>query len=161
MKDKSTLSVPLMPEEVEWRIQSTSKDGSKTTVVPYIQNRAVMNRLDMCYGEFYWRNEFQRWGDKGVLCGISIYDEERKEWVTKWDGADDTHIEPTKGGLSDAMKRCAVQWGMGRELYQYPRIFIEGDHKFIPNWAADKLDKVVTAHNEGKLTNAMYTLKQN
>jgi hypothetical protein len=157
----NTMTKPLLPDEVEWRIQSTSKDGSKTTVVPYIQNRAVMNRLDMIYGEMNWRNEYREWKAKGVLCGISIYDAEKKEWVTKWDGADDTNIEPTKGGLSDAMKRCAVQWGMGRELYQYPRIFIEGDHKYIPNWAADKLDKVVTAYIDGKLTNSIYTLKQN
>ena len=53
--------------------------------------------------------------DGGVLCGISI--KINNEWITKWDGAENTDIEGVKGGLSGSMKRAAVQWGIGRYLY--------------------------------------------
>ena len=49
------------------------------------------------------------------MCAISI--RINNEWVTKWDGAQETAVEPIKGGFSDAMKRAAVQWGIGRYLY--------------------------------------------
>ena len=49
---------------------------------------------------------------------LRVVDSEgNSEWITKWDGADDTHVEATKGGLSDAEKRAAVKWGIGRYLY--------------------------------------------
>lgn len=153
-----TLTTALLPDEVEWRVQSVTKTG-KTVVVPYIQNRAVQQRLDSLYGPMGWRNEYKEWRTKGVICGISIYNDLIEQWVTKWDGADETNIEPTKGGLSDSMKRCAVQWGMGRELYKYPRVFVEGEHKFIPHWAQTRLAALVKAHNEGKLDRDMYTIK--
>ena len=62
-----------------------------------------------------WRNEFTKWGEKSTLCGISI--RIGGEWITKYDGASETDIEAVKGGFSDSMKRAAVQWGMGRYLY--------------------------------------------
>lgn len=54
------------------------------------------------------------------LCGISVWDDEKKQWITKWDGADGTNFEETKGGLSDSMKRAAYHWGVGRYLYDLP-----------------------------------------
>lgn len=56
--------------------------------------------------------------------GISIYFENRG-WVTKWDGAEDTDVEPVKGGLSDSMKRAAVHWGVGRVLYNMDAIWVD------------------------------------
>jgi hypothetical protein len=140
------LKKPMQPHEIEWRIAGK---GTRTTVVPYLQNRAVMDRFDAAFGVNGWQNTFERWGDKGVKCGLSVLCGD--EWITKFDGADDTAIEPTKGGFSDSMKRAAVQWGLGRDLYKYPRVFIEGEHKYIPDWASDLLDKLVTASIEGKL----------
>ncbi len=107
------------PNEIEWRIQrSGSRDGKPwAKVVAYITNRAIMDRLDNICGPGNWKNEFTRWGEHGVLCGISIY--VNSEWVTKWDGAEETSIEAVKGGFSASMKRAAVQWGMGRYLYEW------------------------------------------
>ena len=64
---------------------------------------------------YSWKNEFTAGPNGGLLCGISVF--HNNEWITKWDGADNTQIESIKGGLSSAMKRCAVQWGIGRYLY--------------------------------------------
>ena len=82
--------------------------------MPYVTNRAIQNRLDDVMGPDRWHNEFKPWHSTGKresqLCGISLYFEERG-WITKWDGAEDSDIEPIKGGLSDSMKRAANQWG--------------------------------------------------
>lgn len=112
------LQAPFLPEELEWRVGATSGDKSKGLALAYVTNRAIQNRLDDVFGPFGWRNEYQAWQGKSQLCGISVYDEEKREWVTKWDGADNTDFESTKGGLSDAMKRAAYQWGIGRYLYK-------------------------------------------
>src|SRR5262249_44070840 len=71
-----------------------------------------------------WKNEYQRWGEHGVICGLSARPGSIVgEWITKWDGAEETDIEATKGGLSGAMKRAAVQWGIGRYLYDLEETF--------------------------------------
>jgi hypothetical protein len=87
-------------------------------VLAYITNRAIMERLDKVCGPENWRNEYTKGPDGGILCGLSI--RVGDEWVTKWDGAENTEVESVKGGLSDAMKRAAVQWGIGRYLYKLP-----------------------------------------
>lgn len=83
----------------------------------FITSRAIQRRLDETVGPFHWKTEFSPWhqiGNGSQLCALSIYDEERKEWVTKTDGAENSDIEPMKGGLSDSFKRAAVQ--QGRQL---------------------------------------------
>lgn len=118
--DLSKLKDPFPPEDVEWRLAQCGKSGGKiwARCLAYITNRAIMNRLDEVCGPENWRNEYREWavgGKAGVLCGLSI--RVKGEWITKWDGAEQTDIEAVKGGLSDAMKRAAVQWAMGRYLY--------------------------------------------
>lgn len=110
------------PEEIEWRIGQCGKNqkGIWAKCLAYISNRAVMERLDDVCGPAGWRNEFAVGPGGGVVCGISIrvtHEDGISEWVTKFDGAGNTDIESVKGGLSDAMKRAAVQWGIGRYLY--------------------------------------------
>ena len=121
---RTRLTAPFKASDVEWRIaRSGIKDGKPWGMcLAYITNRAIMDRLDEVVGPGAWRNEYQRWGDKGVLCGLSIRGgfeglDVVHSWVTKWDGAEETDIESVKGGLSAAMKRAAVQWGIGRYLY--------------------------------------------
>lgn len=117
MIDFSKLKVPFPEKDIEWRIQSSGKTGDRhwARVLAYVTNRAIMARLDDVCGPANWKNEFKEWIGKGVLCGISIKVE--GEWITKWDGAEETNIDATKGGLSSSMKRAAVQWGIGRYLY--------------------------------------------
>jgi hypothetical protein len=115
------LQKPFSLEELEFRIGATTKDKSKCIPLVYVTNRAIQNRLDDIFGPFAWRNEYKEWKG-GQLCGISILHE--GEWITKWDGAEDSQIESLKGGLSDSMKRCAVQWGIGRYLYNSENIWV-------------------------------------
>lgn len=134
-----TLKKPIQPNEIEWRV-SNSKNG-KMLVVPYITNRCVMDGFDEAFTPAGWQNTFSEWRDKGVKCGIGVKID--NEWVWKYDGADESNIEATKGGFSDSMKRVAVQWGLGRDLYNYPAVYIEADGGYIPSWAKKKLHNMV------------------
>ena len=116
--DFKKLREPFMPFDVEWRIQQAGQSNGKiwAKVLCYVTNRAIMDRLDEVAGPGNWQNHFNAAPGGGVMCGISI--KIGGEWVTKWDGADNTQVEAVKGGLSGSMKRAGVQWGIGRYLYK-------------------------------------------
>lgn len=145
---QQALAKPFAPEDLEWRLQTLTKDKTRGMAVPYVNNRAIQNRLDDVVGPENWYNDFKPWHSSGKkqsqLCGISIYFPDRKEWVTKWDGAEDSDIEPIKGGLSDSMKRAANQWGIGRVLYSMDTVWVSveprGDSYVIKDSERSKLD---------------------
>lgn len=112
----AALAAPFPAEDIEWRIAERGNGNGKqwAKVLAYVTNRAIMQRLDEVMGPENWQNEFKHI-DGAFLCGISLRID--NEWVTKWDGAQESQIEATKGGISGAMKRAAVQWGIGRYLY--------------------------------------------
>ena len=118
------LQKPFKACEIEWRVGSTNSDKTQGLALAYVTNRAIQNRLDDLFGVFGWKNEYREWKGNSQLCGISVWDADRSEWVTKWDGASDSNMEATKGGLSDAMKRAAYQWGIGRYLYNLPAVWM-------------------------------------
>lgn len=108
------------PSDVEWRIQSSGKTsrGPWGKVLAYIDNRAIMDRLDSVCGQGAWRNNFQDFNG-GIICNLSVNIPEIG-WITKSDGCDASDVEPFKGAISGAMKRAAYQWGIGRYLYDLP-----------------------------------------
>jgi hypothetical protein len=118
------LQKPFPAEDIEFRVSHAVKgqNGAKALILAYVTNRAIMERLDEVFGVNGWRNEYQEWRDKGVLCTISCKVE--GEWVPKSDGADTTDMEATKGGFSASMKRTAVQWGIGRYLYNLEDLWV-------------------------------------
>ena len=118
------LRLPFEEKDLEWRVgnSGTKKDGSAwIKPLVYITNRALMERLDDSVGAENWRNEYKDAPCGGVLCGLSI--RIKGEWVTKWDGAENTDVEAVKGGLSNAMKRAGVHWGIGRYLYGVGNVY--------------------------------------
>jgi len=152
------LTAPILPNEIEWRVQSQTSTG-KLIVVPYINNRCVMHRFDAAFGPENWTSEFREISN-GFLCRLTVIIKDINRIVHREDGASKTNIEPEKGGISDAMKRAAVQFGLGRCLYDYPRVMIECEGKFIPDWAYEKLDKLVTWINDGKCNRDMVIISQ-
>lgn len=140
------LKEPFYPEEIEWRVGSTNKEKTQGIALAYVTNRAIQNRLDEVFGVFGWKNEFREWKGNSQLCGISIL--VNGEWITKWDGADDSNMEAVKGGLSDAMKRAAYQWGIGRYLYSLENVWVPivqagksyrlKEEPRLPEWALPK-----------------------
>jgi hypothetical protein len=114
-------------DDIEWKPITISRKTNRGLAAAYITNRAIMDRLDEVCGPDNWRNEYKSGPDGGVMCGLSIRIGD--EWVTKWDGAENTDIEPVKGGLSSAMRRAAVQWGVGRYLYRLPQQWVPVDER--------------------------------
>lgn len=110
------LSAPFHSEDIEWRAGATNADKTKALALAYITSRAVMDRLDEVVGPENWRDEYKPGPDGGVICGLSLHID--GEWITKWDGAENTEFEAIKGGLSDAFKRAGYKWGIGRYLYR-------------------------------------------
>lgn len=139
--DFSRLALPFAEDEIEWRVQQAGDKNGRlwVMVVPYVTNRAIQQRLDDVCGPENWKNEFMPGPDGGVMCGLSIRVPvqsvnmitgetiETFEWVTKHDGAENPTMEggAIKGGISNAMKRAAVQWGIGRYLYALDEAFGE------------------------------------
>ncbi len=145
------LARPFAPEDLEWRLQRAIESQMRGIAVPYVTNRAIQARLDDVVGPDGWYNEYKPWHKAGQkeaqICGISIYFPE-KGFITKWDGAEDSDIEPVKGGLSDSMKRAAVQWGIGRVLYGMDVVWVDiekqGRSWVIKKSERAKLDKAYT-----------------
>jgi hypothetical protein len=105
------LKKPISP--IQWRVQSITKN-KKAICVPFIDARQVMDRLDEVCGIGGWQSEFISLGNR-LFCKIGIKIE--NEWVWKSDTGIETKKEPEKGEASDALKRAAVSWGIGRFLY--------------------------------------------
>ena len=145
------LAQPFAPEDLEWRLQQTEENGKWGLAIPYVTNRAIQARLDDVVGVDGWYNDYRPWHGAGKkeaqICGISIRFPEQG-FITKWDGAEDSDIEPIKGGLSDSMKRAAVQWGIGRCLYGMDAIFVDVEKRGrswgIKKTERSKLDKAYT-----------------
>lgn len=142
------LAAPFAAEDIEWRAQRAdmSQRGPYAMVLAYVTNRAIQQRLDDVCSPENWCNEYKQGPQGGVLCGLSI--QINNQWVTKWDGADNTDIEKIKGGLSDSMKRAAVQWGIGRYLYKLEATFarcVTEKPKAMAGWTmAKSKDKKTT-----------------
>lgn len=117
------LSDPFPEGDIEWRVQQSGMAKNPwVMVIPYITNRAIQQRLDDIFGFMGWENVFEETkSGKGYLCGLKV--KFGDAWVTKWDGAEYTNVEPLKGALSGAMKRVAVQFGIGRYLYNLETVF--------------------------------------
>ena len=112
--DLSKLKEPFPQSQVSWRAQTVSKNGDKALALAYIDARDVQDRLDDVCGPENWQCRYPHANGKTVCeVGIRI----GTEWVWKSDGAGDSDIEAEKGALSDAFKRAAVRWGVGRYLY--------------------------------------------
>lgn len=112
MVDFAKLKAPFPRERISWRAQHVS--NGKALALAYIDARDVQDRLDDVVGPENWQNDFPHANGKTVCrIGLRI----GGEWIWKSDGAGDTDVEAEKGALSDAFKRAAVKWGIGRYLY--------------------------------------------
>src|ERR1700722_2981773 len=116
------LKAPFSPDKISWRIGSTTQDKSRGMALAYIDARDVMERLDDVCGFDGWQCRYPH-ADTKTICEIGI--RVKDEWIWKADGAGDTDVEAEKGALSDAFKRAAVRWGIGRYLYDIEAKWVE------------------------------------
>lgn len=112
----------LKAEEIELRVGTCTEKGF--TLLLYKDARCDMNILDETVGAMNWKREHTR---DNKNCVVSIYDEDKKEWVSKEDTGSESNTEADKGLASDSFKRACVNWGIGRELYTAPFIWVNAD----------------------------------
>jgi hypothetical protein len=133
------LSAPFPVEFIEWRIGSTNADKSKGLPLCYVDARAVMDRLDTVCAPDNWQCNYTPGVAGSIVCNLGIR-MPSGEWIWKADGAGETQVEAEKGMLSDALKRAAVRWGIGRYLYDLHAAWVEIVDKRIPKETINKLN---------------------
>jgi len=116
------LHTPFPAAEIEWRVGSTNGDKTSGLALAYLTARHVMERLDAVCGPENWQDRYEFHGARTV-CYLSLRIGD--EWVTKADGAGDSDVEAEKGAISDALKRAAVKWGIGRYLYDLGNVWVD------------------------------------
>lgn len=119
--DLKELSKPLPITSIDFRVQSVNK-GGYAIILAYKDARVDMQRLDEVCGALNWRREHTR---DNHNCIVSIYDKEKQQWVCKEDTGTESNTEKDKGLASDSFKRACFNWGIGRELYDYPIIQVK------------------------------------
>lgn len=111
----------LRPDEIEVRVGQVFEKG--VSMLLYKNARTDMQILDETYGAMNWQKDYKE--VKGNLyCGIGVWDADKATWVWKWDCGTESNTEKEKGEASDAQKRSAVNWQIGRELYTSPFIWL-------------------------------------
>lgn len=117
----------LKADEVECRVNMIKSTG--LSLLLYKNARCDMNLLDETVGPMNWqRRHYEHKGN--IYCGIAIWDDEKKQWVEKEDCGSESYTEKEKGEASDSFKRAGTNWGIGRELYTAPFIWVgAGDCK--------------------------------
>lgn len=151
---KHKLERPFDAKKISWRVGATSKDKTKAIPLAYIDARDVMYRLDEVFG-MDWQCKYSHAENK-TICEIGVLVNDT--WIWRSGGAGDTDIEAEKGAISDAFKRAAVLFGIGRYLYNIPNSWVEIDEykkikqlPTLPSWATPEGYDEIMAKREAQL----------
>lgn len=113
----------LEAREIDCRVSQISKEGKGLSLLLYKDARCDQAILDETVGPMNWQRHHSR---ENANCIVSIWDDEKKLWVEKEDTGTESNTEAEKGLASDSFKRACFNWGIGRELYTSPFIWIDG-----------------------------------
>ena len=140
----------LRADEIDCRIAQVKKDGSGLSLLLYKDARCDQNILDEVVGPFNWKREHTR---DNKNCIVSIWDEKKNQWISKEDTGTESNTEREKGLASDSFKRACFNWGIGRELYTAPFIWIgKGDFTFKDGKCFDRFTVHGIGYSEGVIT---------
>ena len=115
---------PLTANEIECRVGNVAKSGSGFFLLLYKNARVDQTILDETFGSWNWQCKYYQVKNT-MVCSVGIRRTESDEWIWKDNGGDDDYqAEQVKAELSDAFKRACFNWGIGRELYYSPKIWI-------------------------------------
>ena len=109
----------LRADEIDCRISTCSQYG--VGLLLYKDARCDQNILDETVGAMNWQRHHSR---DNANCTVSIWDDEKKMWIEKEDTGTESFTEAEKGLASDSFKRACFNWGIGRELYTAPNMFV-------------------------------------
>lgn len=110
----------LKADEIECRVAQAKANG--VSLLLYKDARCDQNILDETVGAFNWQRQHCR---ENANCVVSIWDKEKQQWISKEDTGTESNTEKEKGLASDSFKRACFNWGIGRELYTAPFIWVK------------------------------------
>lgn len=142
---------PLTANEIECRVGNVAKTGNGFFLLLYKNARVDQTILDETFGAWNWQSKYYQVKNT-MVCSVGVYNEKRNEWIWKDNGGDDDYqAEQVKAELSDAFKRACFNWGIGRELYYSPKIWINasGDNTTSARYSV----KVIEYDNKKHITN--------
>lgn len=113
---------PLRKDEIECRVQQVTDKGA--VILLYKDARCDMRLLDETVGAMNWQRSHDVVNGH-LFCTVSIWDEDKKQWISKQDVGTESNTEKEKGESSDSFKRACFCFGIGRELYTAPFIFVK------------------------------------
>ena len=148
----------LKEAEIDCRISTVSQKG--ISLLLYKDARVDQNILDETVGPMNWQRSHSR---DNANCTVSLWDDEKQQWISKEDTGTESNTEKEKGLASDSFKRACFNWGIGRELYTAPFIWIAvGDCKVVDSGRTDKYGKpVFTCYDKFKVSRIGYDTDRN
>lgn len=138
----------LRHDEIECRVGTISEKG--LSLLLYKDARADMRILDETFGCLNWQRSHQMIGSS-LYCTVSVWDNDKQQWISKMDVGTESYTEKEKGQASDSFKRACVSLGIGRELYTAPFIWVSANKVNIQK----KGEKVFT-YDKFRLTDITY-----
>ena len=109
----------LKAREIDCRVAQIARDGKSLNLLLYKDARCDMNILDETFGPMNWQRRHTR---DNANCIVSVWDDDKKQWIEREDTGTESNTEAEKGLASDSFKRACVNIGIGRELYTAPTI---------------------------------------
>lgn len=136
--------------EIEARVSTVSEKGC--SLLLYKDARVDQNVLDETVGAENWKRSHQLIGNN-LYCTVDIWDSEKQQWVSKQDVGTESYTEKEKGQASDSFKRACFNWGIGRELYTAPFIWIDASKakvdQYQGKWTTkERFDVLEIAYDE-------------
>lgn len=113
----------LRADEIECRVAMAKENG--VSLLLYKDARCDQNILDETVGPMNWQRHHSR---ENANCTVSLWDSGKEQWVSKEDTGKESNTEAEKGLASDSFKRACFNWGIGRELYTAPFIWVDAKH---------------------------------
>lgn len=139
---------PLKADEIDVRVGGvTEKHGG--FLLLYKDARCDMKILDEVFGPFNWQRKHENIEGQ-LFCTVSVYDEQKKMWISKQDVGVESYSDEVKGRASDAFKRACFNFGIGRELYTAPFIWIPDKGATRESWRRKKFRVKEIAYDSDK-----------
>lgn len=136
----------LNKDEIDVRISQI--ENNWCTLLLYKDARVDQNILDETVGAMNWQDHYSR---DNANCTVSIWDDEKKQWIEKENTGTESFSEAEKGLASDSFKRACFNWGIGRELYTAPSIFIFPKKEIKYKYNGKEVDEFYE-YKDGKYT---------
>ncbi|WP_414039423.1 Rad52/Rad22 family DNA repair protein [Acidithiobacillus sp. M4-SHS-6] len=146
------LKAPFPLAEIRWRVGFRNSNNTRGSALAYVDARTVMERLDEVLGTDGWASEITPIssgdGFVGAKCRLTLFLEAGEVWREDFGAVPESGQEPLKSAASDAFKRAAVQFGIGRYLYELPTTWVDLDADGrmretpeLPDWALPESER--------------------